>query len=69
MAFSASALENTNGANPKTEAQILDEMADSWIETCKKNSVLCGDGRQVYCVVKDQYGNSVTTDAVTLQAK
>lgn len=24
------------------------------------------NGRQVYCVVTDQYGNSVTTDTVTL---
>ena len=26
-------------------------------------------GRQVYCVVKDQYGNSVKTNTVTLKAK
>jgi hypothetical protein len=27
------------------------------------------DGRQVYCVITDQYGNSVTTDTVTLKMK
>ena len=27
------------------------------------------DGRQLYCVVKDQYGNSVQTDTVTLSMK
>ena len=27
------------------------------------------DGRQVYCVITDQYGNSVTTDTVTLSMK
>jgi hypothetical protein len=25
------------------------------------------DGRRVYCVITDQYGNSVTTDTVTLK--
>ena len=24
------------------------------------------DGRQIYCVITDKYGNSVTTDTVTL---
>ena len=27
------------------------------------------DGRQVYCVIKDKYGNSVTTDTVTISMK
>ena len=27
------------------------------------------DGRQVYCVVKDKYGNSVKSDTVTLRMK
>jgi len=27
------------------------------------------NGRQVYCVITDQYGNSVTTNTVTLKMK
>ena len=37
LVFTASAKENPNGTNPKTEAEILDEMAPNGIETWAKN--------------------------------
>ena len=44
---------------------------DFWKSSIKKDTysvsmVPAKSGRQIYCVVTDQYGNSVTSDTVTL---
>ena len=48
MVFSVSLQAQANTVNPYTEAQILDMMADSWINTCTENMKRCDDGLIIY---------------------
>ena len=50
------------GATKWTASSITDNTYDYVMNKDRKN-------REVYCVITDQYGNSVTTDVVTIRAK
>ena len=48
MIFAVSAQDNPNGANPKSEEEILNEMAESWITTCDENIKYCESGLDIF---------------------
>ena len=62
--FSVSAQNNSNGSNTKTEAQILDEMAEDWIWTCDQNAARCWDGMNIYTLGLLFDGTGITEDAI-----